>query len=691
MTHRLLKATSPLSLIFVLANLCAYTSSQAAEVDLPPITKAEAQAHADEHIDEWKLLAGDERPRLFYTPEEWKELPQRYQESEGRQRELFDMTIEFARDLAAKKPAPEYKPPEAYVSKKLALMSAQAELWQRPIGDRMSVLALAYHLTGDEKIAERLRDYVLTACSYPNWGLRSKGMHLASSHLARGIAIAYDWVPELFSEEEKETIRKAITYHVTDIEEGLYGKAFWAVSLSNNHNHVSVAALGICGVAFLNEIPQAPAWAGGTMLDMERVVKYNNSDGSTPESASYWNYSFRSITQFTGATKNILDVDKLFDSDFMRNAINYRLYSGTPDFQGLLPWGAVGSWPQPPAVMYFLADHYDNPNGQFLGDHTEVTAWGVGFSAVAYNPDIPSEPPTILDYRLSDLDIITSRSGWGPDDYVFSFKAGKNRRNHGHLDAGAIALAYGGEWLLTAPRYGHGKTDNTGGYWDYNERRWTYFSPSTEGETTLLINGKNQRFDKEAYSKTDTFITQDDWCWMSVNMDEAYNDVKRIHRNVLHRRGDYLLVFDEVIADEPVTIEWLAQVLASGTAEGDRIQVDGEDGSLVVQALIPRDAVFSHREHTVAHYDVPEDRLKTFAYKVEGSEEYFVTVLLPHAKGEQNPVQSIQTNTAKDGTQTIIVQGNGWIDTITYGNGTVHAQRADANGKAEDALTVALK
>ncbi|QYY35211.1 DUF4962 domain-containing protein [Ruficoccus sp. ZRK36] len=344
----------------------------AEEVRPEPLTRAEAEARAADDIDYWRDAIAEGRPRLYYTPDQWAELPFRYEESEGRERELFETTLEFARTLLDK-PAPAYKPPEAYVGKKRALRSAQAELWQRPIGDNMVVLSLAYHLTGEEAFAERLRDYVLTACSYPAWGLRSRKMHLAASHMARGVAVAYDWLPELWSEDEKALIRKTIEYHVSDIEHGLYGNVFWATALSNNHNHVSVAALGMCGVAFLDEIPDAAVWAGGALLDMERVVEYNNSDGSTPEGASYWNYSLNSITQFTAATHHVLDVEGLFESDFLRNAINYRLYSSAPDYIAVLPWGATSTQSNSGAILYALASHYDDSTGQFLADHMELS------------------------------------------------------------------------------------------------------------------------------------------------------------------------------------------------------------------------------------------------------------------------------------------------------------------------------
>ena len=174
----------------------------------------------------------------------------------------------------------------------------------------------------------------------------------------------------------------------------------------------------------------------------------------------------------------------------------------------------------------------------------------------------PGNPPRELDARLVANDMVTTRSGWGAEDYLLSIKAGHTNRNHSHLDAGALALAFGDEWVLVAP--GYGKGGGEGAFWDRSKsgRRWNFFSNASESHATLLINGKNQRADENARATVTEFFSTPEWNVTTVDLTEAYRDVSQVERQVVHRRGEYILVFDSVTAPQPVSVEWLAQFFA---------------------------------------------------------------------------------------------------------------------------------
>ncbi|WP_052362026.1 heparinase II/III domain-containing protein [Geminisphaera colitermitum] len=658
------------------------------------VTREEAGALAVERLPEWRArisatttpapatgIANASHPRIYFTPDTaWqKNLRARRAAAQGREKELFDAVLEHARAIAAKPPVA-YRPPEAWVTPKNALKSAEAELWQRPIGDNLVVSALALALEDDPAIRRNIRDVVLTACAYPSWGLRSRGMHLAAAHLSRGIAIATDWHPGIWTDAEQAVIRKTIRHHVNDIADGLHGGVFWALSYHNNHNHVSAAALGLCGLAFLDEIPEAARWLAAAQINFDRVIPANNADGSTPEGFSYWAYSLNLITQYIEGTRRITGSDTLYRHPFLRNAIAYRLHGSTPGFGGPLPWGAVGGTAPAPAILHALARQYRSTEGQFLARQfpcrtDDGITSNIAWQSLWFDPTLPATPPVILDYHATVSDIVTTRTGWTKNDYLLSIKSGVNNRNHGHLDAGALALAFGDEWLLTAPRYGQGKRDNTGGYWDRTTgRRWTYFSTTTEAHSTLLIDGKNQRSDSAARGTIDSFITTPAWCWTSVDLTQAYQDIDYARRGVLHRRGDYILVFDNVHASRPLIVEWLAQLLpkritppSPPSATTDRLHVGNKTGSLEIRALYPARLAFAPRAPTAPNHDLPGGRLETYALKSEGNNIRYVTALLPAfaaTSGKQNPVRDITVQEIPGGLQ-ITLHGDGWTDTIT--------------------------
>ncbi|EIP96674.1 Heparinase II/III-like protein [Opitutaceae bacterium TAV1] len=628
------------------------------------ITPAEAQARMASDLAQWRKNLAPGVPHIAFTADSWRELRQTYAAAKGRQKEYFDSVIQRAQTLATK-PAIAYRPPEEFVSPSLSLPSAKAELWQRDVGDNLTVSSMALALKDDPAIRKNIRDVVLTACEYPNWGLRSTGMHLASAHLSIGVAIAYDWHAGIWTDAEKEIIRKTIRNHVGDIAAGLYGKAFWAGDYFTNHNHVSVAALGLCGLAFLDDIPEAAEWLAAATLNFERAMSAANADGSTPEGFTYWSYSLGMIVRYIEGTRHVTGSDALYRKPFLKNTINYRLHGTTPGLGRLLPWGDV--WTKATASTYSLfalAREYRSTEGQFLASSSpSKNMW----STLWYDPTLPATPPATLDYHATVVDLAASRTGWTPDDYLLSIKSGLNVRHHSHLDAGALALAFGDDWLLTAPGYGTGKADGTNGFWDRKGRRWTYFSTATESKSTLLIDGKNQRFDADARGTIDQFISTPAWCWTGVDLTQAYQDVDYVRRGILHRRGDYILVLDNAKAARSVIVEWLAQTLPAGTrfnpATPDRINVSGKTGSLEIRALFPAGLSFAPRKPTALHYDLPPDRVTTHALKTQGNNIRYATLLLPAATGKTNPVRNIAVNETTNGL-TLIITGDGWTDTI---------------------------
>lgn len=627
------------------------------------------------------------RPRLFYTAQELQGLRDRYRASTSLQRELFDRVIASARDIVAK-PIPEYKEPERLKNSGNPSDSAASELWLRPIGDQILCLSYALALTDDPGIKQRLRELVVAVCKYPTWGQSRTGIELAAAHLARGIAIAYDWHPELWDSTEKDLIVAKMTAQMGKVYRGLTGSTFWSKAYENNHNHVNVSALGLSGITFFDIIPEAPAWVAVSLADFEKVMEANGEDGSTPEGISYWNYSLTFILQFIEGARHVLDTEKYYKSPFLRNAAAYRLHSSTSGFGASLPWGDLADTENPSHIAFALGSVYQNPEAQFLGRATSIRSnakhGGETLSAIWYNPAQTERPPSQLDHHFTAADIATTRSGWSDKDYLLTLKSGINNRNHGQLDAGSLALAYGDEWLLTAPRYGQGKLDGTNDYWDFGKadgegRRWNYFSAATESHATLVIDGQNQRSDRAARGTITDFVSEGDWCWIRVNLTEAYRNVSAVRRTVLHRRDAYILVYDEVKSPQSVTAEWLAQVPTFATLQGSDISVNGKKGSLEIRALLPQDASFTDRKPTSPKYDLPADRLKTFALAQSGTSLRFCLALLPSPKGEASKIGKIEASQSPEGTS-VILSGPGWTDKVRLTASGVSVADANATG-----------
>ncbi|MFA6961270.1 MAG: heparinase II/III family protein [Opitutaceae bacterium] len=580
---------------------------------------------------------------------------------------LREALMKEARD-ALSRPISAYRTPEEMTaSTGHTLFDTRQELWMRRVGDELVLFSLAAAITPDDAaLRQRIHDLALAVCRYPQWGVREPNQDLAAGHVARGLAIAWSWNRGLWDEAEAGVIRETVRVRVNTLAAVMSGGIFWAGAYQENHNHVSAAAVGICGAAFISDLPDdAVRWLATAQLNFEEVARHANADGSSPEGVAYWSYGASYIFQYLEGVRGIVDVESLYAGDWLRNMSHYRMHAATSGLNGTVPWGdsVARDFYGPHHMLNLLAAHYRDQQAQYLAAHlpfdpqygADVTAW----NWLWHDPSVAMLAPESLDAHLPDIDMIDSRSGWGAGDYLIAIKSGFTNRNHSHLDAGALAFAFGGEWLLPAPGYGKGSGDKA--FWDAKGGRWNYFSNATESHSTLLVNGKNQRFDPQARGTTRAFASTPEVMWTEIDLGDAYAGTKSIWRRVLHRRGDYAFVFDDVELAEAGRTEWLLQLPPSATIDGSEALVEGVSGGLAVRMIEPM-MPFASRKPLSPKVDVPRERLKTMAVSQEGIRASFRVQLSPVFGGAISPAPVVK----KGEGDRYVVTGEGWKDAIVF-------------------------
>lgn len=661
------------------------------------ISRDEIQMELDANQQEWAQRLQAEGPHLFFDQIGWEKLAKNFKEHPN---EVEDV-ISRARTLAAK-PVPEYIDPlKLIASGKETELDAQQELWEREVGNDLVLLAFAARLVPDESIRKRLKETVLAACRYPTWGNTPlPNMDLACAHLARGIAIAWDWNRNLWNDPEKALIIKTIQERVSQLSSGACGAIYWSRFPADNHNHVANAALGLCGIAFFNDIPEAPTWLAVARNNFKRVEKAFPADGGSHEGVSYWSYALSFILQYIEGTRVVTDSAKLYEAPFLKNAAAYRLGVSTSGLEGTLPWGdaVARDFYGPQHILYGLANQYHDSSAQWLADslpwkqpetwNRDIPVWILFWR----NPAIAPQPPRQLDFHLDAQDLVTTRSGWEREDYVLAIKSGFNNRNHTHLDSGSLALAFGGEWLLSAPGYGKGKGDHA--YWEGAGGRWDYYSNATESHATLLIDGKNQRFDHEARGVIESYFSSPFWVWTDLDLSNAYKGTSEVRRQVLHRRGSYIAVFDSIEAPSSLKAEWLAQFNKKPVLSETEIAITGSTGNLTIQMLQPQ-RPFLQRNPTSPKIDQPPSSIHAYSVGQEGKSLSFVALLQPLSG--VSPRFVLQAATAEsEGHQTTTIEGKDWTDRLVRTIGTRNSQagasltatRIDSSGHLESYLAI---
>ncbi len=132
--------------------------------------------------------------------------------------------------------------------------------------------AFAYLLTEEEAFAERAKAWALAFAGWENWGPAADPWDMEAAMILSGAVIVYDWIPERFSDAERERLLAGLREKGQKLCEK---DAYWLTQdpearrggLANNHRWRSIPLEGLAGLGLLYEVEEARDW-----LDMGLVL-----------------------------------------------------------------------------------------------------------------------------------------------------------------------------------------------------------------------------------------------------------------------------------------------------------------------------------------------------------------------------------------------------------------------------------
>ena len=172
-----------------------------------------------------------------------------------------------ADDLAARQP-PRYED-------HLPNPGNNEQLWQRPVGDAMPYLAMAYRLTGDAKYLAAAQAWALASVSYEHWSTGNQAdSDLSAGHQSFGLGVLYDWLYNDLSPEARDTICRQLIWRCNLM---WLGVPRIRKPLLQNHLWVTITGLGAAAFALAGE-PEA----GGQPYSWLELVreKYHGTEFS---------------------------------------------------------------------------------------------------------------------------------------------------------------------------------------------------------------------------------------------------------------------------------------------------------------------------------------------------------------------------------------------------------------------------
>ncbi|NQU10289.1 heparinase II/III family protein [bacterium] len=601
----------------------------------------------------------DVHPRLYLTREQLAELKRKV--AAEPYRALLRRMLQVA-DIGVRDGPPAYIERDA--------QSGAEQLWQRPVGNMMPHLALAYRLTGEQRYLEAAAAFIRASAGYPTWGLgETDGRDLATGHQLYGLALAHDWLYDDLDAETRGIARHCLETRARFLFEQVRAdKVWWRRSYLQNHQWVNLTGLAAAGLALYGQTPEAEGWIRLPLEKFRIAMHALGPDGASHEGVPYWSYGLEYLLKFMDLARDLLGEDLYRDNAWFRRTASFRLYSMLPRTtwrknSTLINFadGPRADWYGPDYLLRRLAAEYHDPQAQWLADELSQENLCGGearfLNLIWFDPAVkPVAPANVAAPGLptlrhfADLGLVFLRSGWEGNESVFAFKCGPalgheaTRRfgydpgaGHAHPDAGTFQLFAHGDWLIVDD--------------GYSFKRTAY-------QNTALVDGRGQLGEGQAWLDATRQLTLKQrpsilraetgpaFDLVTANVAPAYDPqvgLVKFLRHIVYFRPDCWLVVDEFEANDPAefALQFHADFPFETAANG--FSVRGTNGALALTPLWPRTVAARTSRQPIENTGGKADRqleLLTLANPEKRGRVVFLTLLEAHPSAEKPGIEA---------------------------------------------------
>ncbi len=517
--------------------------------------------------------------------------------------------------------------------------------------------ALAFHLTDDERYRENALSQLklmFDTDAFPAWcdlAAYKDGqptVHLRTGAMAKVAGIAYDWLKDSLSSDERAEIiegldRRAIQPYLADLKKNNP----WWIKTDNNWCTCIVGGLAIAAMALKGEHPQSQELIDIAIPRFQHHVDSLGAEGEFNEAVGYAGAMILGTDYFTAyASYTNGEHQCLADHPFPQNALWY-LYMTVPpghlvafgDAKARAPlkgnWVATIAYAAQDGILQWYYHRY----------HTLTPD---PFDLLYYDANLAEiDPEGVLPRGRAYHDhgaCISSRSSWDNSAPV-SVVMSKARRedNHEHNDIGQVCIdGYGKQLIVDLGVYG--------GYpvGFFTRDRFKYYEAQAWGHNVPVFGGREMAFNyildpdhtegnlhnkkaADAQGKITRSEFSDDLgsIW-SIDTTAAYEGVVQSSRTVIHFFPGVVLVLDEAKLEksESISIRWHTVDKAAPAKDGS-FTVSNQPASLSAKifSLDNNELSFGQGHHK---YEAPWDR-NQFGPKMREQPNNFVEAKLDNS------------------------------------------------------------
>jgi hypothetical protein len=171
---------------------------------------------------------------------------------------------------------------------------------------RILSLAMAFHLTLDQRFADRCQAEMLAAARFSDW---NPDHFLDVAEMTFALAMGYDWLFDQLDEVTRKEIREAIVSKGVGLQ--FADRDNWWVTVDNNWGQVCHSGMLAGALAVLEDEPELAArTVHSAVHNIVPAMKQYAPHGGYPEGPQYWSY---------GTTYNALliaNLESALGSDF---------------------------------------------------------------------------------------------------------------------------------------------------------------------------------------------------------------------------------------------------------------------------------------------------------------------------------------------------------------------------------------
>lgn len=440
--------------------------------------------------------------------------------------------------------------------------------------------AFIYAITGDAERGQSARREMLKKLELEYWDDFVEDGHLRigflrTGNLTRQMALAYDWIYDLLSREERAKVLEKIAENgCVPIIRGLTGMRYpetvkgwgfakdsqrphewrdmsrWPIILGhNNFRAVMSGGLALGIFALEGKDPRTKEWKEMLLDSFYRFAKLYKADGSYDEGVGYCNYATSFLIYLMEVVHRKMGID-LFDAANFTGVMQYDLAMFMP--QHLRPTASINFGDAARSlksdVGFWIAGKSRDGLAQYIAENYH--AGHTLFSLIWYDPTVKPEAPVNHFLTRLDLDWMIARTGYAVDDLVVAMRSG-GPFNHEHADRNSVILKYAGEVLFAdafRPTY-----HNTKPGW---------FLRTSPAHNTVLIDGRGHQYhdgsegtnESKASAKIVRHGERQDYVFWASDATPAYQlvipDVKSVTRTVLvFHQLPALVVLDKLQKD----------------------------------------------------------------------------------------------------------------------------------------------